>query len=112
MRNTYFSEGRTRRREVPDSDGAIAAKVQVAAAQQWHLELQDLRKALELMPSEQREALLLVGAAGMSYQEAAEIAQVAIGTVKSRVNRARSKLAGLLGIGIAEATDPVPDNLD
>ena len=55
-----------------------------------------------MLPAEQREALVLVGAAGMSYEEAAEVAQCAVGTIKSRVNRARTKLTDMLGL---EGTD-------
>ena len=61
------------------------------------------------LPTDQREALLLVGAQGFSYEEAAEICGVAVGTIKSRVNRARGKLAELLGV---DDTDHLaPDNL-
>ena len=57
---------------------------------------EDFRTALAKLPPDQREALLLVGAQGMSYEEAAEVCGVPLGTVKSRVNRARTKLAELL----------------
>jgi RNA polymerase sigma-70 factor (ECF subfamily) len=70
--------------------------------------MQDLRKALELLPPHQREAVVLVGAAGMTYEEAAEIAKCAVGTMKSRVNRARVKLSELFGVDGAAtfAEDP------
>jgi RNA polymerase sigma-70 factor (ECF subfamily) len=106
LRNTYFSELRKRRREVEDVDGKKTASLSVVPAQQGHLDMQDLREALKLLPAEQREALL-VGAAGMSYEEAAEVAQCAVGTIKSRVNRARTKLSGLLGL--AETDEFGPD---
>jgi RNA polymerase sigma-70 factor (ECF subfamily) len=106
LRNTFFSELRKRRREVEDSDGKKAESLSVAPAQQGHLDMQDLRKALDLLPPNQREALVLIGAAGMSYEEAAEIAHCAVGTVKSRVNRARIKLGSLLGIEGADAFGP------
>jgi RNA polymerase sigma-70 factor (ECF subfamily) len=79
--------------------------------------MQDVRKALDLLPPRQREALVLVGAAGMSYDETAEITKCAVGTVKSRVNRARSRLAQLLGVDSAQAfgqdfaTSAVPDRV-
>ena len=60
--------------------------------------MQDFRRALNLLPPDQREALMLVGAAGFSYEEAAAISGCAVGTIKSRVNRARSKLTELLGV--------------
>jgi RNA polymerase sigma-70 factor, ECF subfamily len=106
LRNSYFSEMRKRRREVEDADGKKAATLSVAPAQQGHVDMQDFRKALDLLPPDQREALVLVGAAGMSYEETAEIAHCAVGTVKSRVNRARLKLANLLGIDGADAFGP------
>jgi RNA polymerase sigma-70 factor (ECF subfamily) len=101
LRNTYFSELRKRRREVEDVDGKKTASLSVAPAQQDHVDIQDFRKALTLLPADQREALVLVGAVGMSYEEAAQVAQCAVGTVKSRVNRARIKLTDMLGM-----TDP------
>ena len=60
---------------------------------------------LASLPPLQREALILVGAAGMSYEEAAEIESMQLGTIKSRVNRARSRLVHLLGVDGAEARD-------
>jgi RNA polymerase sigma-70 factor (ECF subfamily) len=96
LRNTYLSEMRKRRREVQDSDGKKAEGLLAAPAQQGHVDLEDMRKALAVLPPDQREALVLVGAAGMTYEEAAEIAHCAVGTVKSRVNRARTKLSSLL----------------
>jgi RNA polymerase sigma-70 factor, ECF subfamily len=103
LRNSYFSELRRHRREIGDADGKMAASLSVAPAQLAHLDMQDLRKALDLLPADQREALVLVGAAGMSYEEASAIAGCAVGTVKSRVNRARVKLATALGISSADA---------
>jgi RNA polymerase sigma-70 factor, ECF subfamily len=105
LRNSYFSEIRKRRREV-ECDGKRAGSLLVAPAQQGHLDMQDLRKALELLPPGQREAVVLVGAAGMSYEEAAKIGRCAVGTVKSRVNRARVKLAHLLGVESVNAFGP------
>ena len=60
--------------------------------------MEDFRKALDSLPADQREALVLVGAAGFSYEEAAAISGCAVGTIKSRVNRARSKLIELLSV--------------
>jgi len=96
LRNTYFSERRKRRREVEDADGSYAARLATHPAQHGHMEMQDFRAALVRLPDDQREALILVGAAGFSYEEAAEISGCAVGTIKSRVNRARNRLAGML----------------
>jgi RNA polymerase sigma-70 factor, ECF subfamily len=79
----------------------------VHAEQHGHLDMEDLRVALEKLPEDQREAIILVGASGFSYEEAADICSVAVGTIKSRVNRARVKLTELLNPRDAEnfATD-------
>jgi RNA polymerase sigma-70 factor, ECF subfamily len=98
LRNIYFSNCRKGAREVQDSDGFYAQRVVVPGGQESHIELQDFRKALTLLPLEQREALILVGASGLSYEEAAGVCDVEIGTIKSRVSRARSRLADLLGL--------------
>ena len=105
LRNTYFSERRKRKREVEDADGSYAARLATHPAQHGHMEMQDFRAALVQLPDDQREALILVGAAGFSYEEAAEISGCAVGTIKSRVNRARNRLAGMLGL---EDEDSVP----
>jgi len=109
LRNAYFSELRKTKREVADSDGLIAARVAVAAEQHAHLDLKDLASALAKLPADQREALVLVGAEGFSYEDAATIAGCAVGTVKSRVNRARGKLAELMSAP-SEAAQAPPDD--
>jgi RNA polymerase sigma-70 factor (ECF subfamily) len=93
-----ISEYRKWKHEVADADGSFAARLKTHPSQQSHLDFEDFRAALVTLPVDQREALLLVGADGMSYEEAAQVCQVAVGTVESRVNRARSKLAFLLNI--------------
>jgi RNA polymerase sigma-70 factor (ECF subfamily) len=98
MRNTYFSQYRKARREVQDTDGAAAARLVSSPEQQGHLDLADFRAALDRLAPDQREALILIGASGFSYEEAAEICGCAIGTVKSRVNRARQRLMQMLSI--------------
>ena len=62
------------------------------------MDLLDLHGALQQLPNDQREALILIGASGLSYEEAASICSCAIGTMKSRVNRARNRLAEILSI--------------
>lgn len=96
LRNAYYSDMRRKRREVEDADGKIAERFPVKATQQDNLELDDLRRAMSLLPAEQREALTLVSASGCSYEEAAEICNCAIGTMKSRVSRARRAVLALL----------------
>lgn len=98
LRNTYFSQYRKRRREFDDRDGSRVAELAVLPGQQSHVDLQDFRRALDTLPPDQREALILVGAAGFSYEETASICGCAIGTIKSRVNRARARLSQSLAI--------------
>ncbi len=102
LRNVYISDIRRRRREVQDTDGVFAEGVAVAPQQNGHMDLVDFRKALGELPEEQREALILIGAAEFSYEEAAEISGCAVGTVKSRVNRARNALAKRLNLDAGE----------
>ncbi|MBO0733336.1 MAG: sigma-70 family RNA polymerase sigma factor [Methylocapsa sp.] len=97
-RNIYYSEYRKKRREVADPDGALAASLSAAPAQGCHMDLLDLCAALQKLPSDLREALILIGASGLSYHEVASICGCAIGTIKSRVNRARNRLAKLLSV--------------
>ena len=98
LRHSYYSEYRTRRREVADSDGAIAARLATAPAQSGHMDFLEFRSALQKLPADQREALILIGASGLSYEEAAGVCNCAVGTMKSRVNRARNRLVELLAI--------------
>ena len=106
LRNTYFSERRKRRREVEDADGSYAATLATHPEQHGHMEMQDFRAALTRLPDDQREALILVGAAGFSYEEAAEISGCAVGTIKSRVNRARNRLGEMLGMDETGEDEP------
>jgi RNA polymerase sigma-70 factor (ECF subfamily) len=96
LRNIYFSEYRKRRREVADSDGALAAKLATAPAQNSHMDMLDFRAALNRLKIDQREALILIAGSGLSYEEAASICGCAVGTMKSRVHRARKRIAEIL----------------
>lgn len=98
LRNLFFSEHRKRRREVEDANGHLSAQLSVAPEQLGHMDFEDFRIALQTLPNDQREALILVGAEGFSYEEAATISGCAVGTIKSRVNRARCRLNDLLGL--------------
>lgn len=100
LRNQYYSEGRKRRREVEDAEGTHAGRLADVAAQPGHLELDDFLRAMRLLSDEQREALVLIGASGFSYEEAAEICGVRVGTVKSRVSRARAQLEAIMAGGV------------
>ena len=98
LRNEFYSQMRKRGREVQDSDGVITARLAVHPAQQGSMDLDDFRTALETLPEDQREAIILIGASGFSYEEAAEICDCAVGTIKSRVSRARSRLQEILNV--------------
>ena len=98
LRNLFRSEYRKRRREVEDADGSYAETLKTHPEQTSHVEFKEFTVALNKLPEDQREALILIGASGFSYEEAAEICGCAVGTIKSRVNRARTRLANLLHI--------------
>src|SRR3979490_2801976 len=98
LRNLFRSEYRKRRREVEDVDGSYAESLKSHPEQEGRMEMREFRTALAKLPQDQREALILVGAAGFSYEEAAAICECAVGTIKSRVNRARTRLAERLAI--------------
>jgi len=97
LRNQFHTGFRKRRREVEDPDGIMAGMLSCAPEQGGYLDLQDMRTALARLPVDQREALLLVAAEGLSYEDAAAVCGTKVGTIKSRINRARTKLAELLG---------------
>ncbi len=92
LRNQFYSECRKHRREVEDVDGTIAGQLIAPAAQEYGSDLQVVLAHMARLPALQREALLLVGAQGLTYEAAAEIMGCQTGTVKSRVSRARAYL--------------------
>jgi RNA polymerase sigma-70 factor (ECF subfamily) len=106
LRNQFYSEYRKRRREVQDSTGSYAERLGTLPEQEAHEEFSRFHAALARFPTDQREALILVGALGFSYEEAARICGCAIGTVKSRVNRARHRLAEVLSIKSSDDFGP------
>ena len=99
QRNAYYSAYRRKWRQVDWDDQVMDHRLVTDASQQASVELTDLRRAMTMLPDEQREALILVGAGGFSYQEAAAICACAVGTMKSRVSRARHALAELMADG-------------
>lgn len=99
LRNTYYSLRRKRRREVEDTDGALSGALAQKPDHDGRLHMRDFNTAFAQLNDEQREALVLVGASGFSYEEAAEMCGVKTGTIKSRVNRARTRLAELMELG-------------
>jgi len=96
LRNLHIN-GIRRRQAVVDIDGEGQAAIGAASgAQIVRLELRDLRRALGMLPNEQREVVLLIGLEGISYGEAADILGISIGTVKSRLSRGRRALRLLM----------------
>lgn len=110
LRNTYYSLYRKRRREVEDPNGKMAMQLSEKPAHDGHLAMTDFRAAFAQLTDEQREVLILVGAEGFSYEDAAEMCGCAVGTIKSRTYRARKRLAELMHLdeeGELEMTDAV-----
>jgi RNA polymerase sigma-70 factor (ECF subfamily) len=102
LRNTFLSDIRRRRDDVSlDAEPYYADYFGVAAEQHSRLDSSDLQKALGELNPDQRTAIILVGAEGFTYEEAAVICNCAVGTIKSRVNRARIRLLELLKIDSA-----------
>lgn len=109
LRNAYLTDMR-RNRFRGEYDENVAERILTApAGQEEPIHLADLHRALLTLPPERREALLLVGAGGFSYEEAASICGCAVGTIKSRVSRARTRLAELLSLESGESygADPM-----
>jgi RNA polymerase sigma-70 factor, ECF subfamily len=106
LRNRYYS-GQRRLKWRADFDIEVIERTLVAPDDpSINVELEDVRRALAMLPAFQREALILVGAGGMSYDEVANIVGCPVGTVKSRVRRARDELESILFDGRAEPTVP------
>lgn len=92
MRNRFFTDCRKRARERTGAEDCVSGGPVVAPQQEWHMAAQEMQAALRDMPVHYREALVLVTVIGESYQHAAEVLDCDIGTIKSRVNRARGIL--------------------
>lgn len=110
LRNTFYSLRRKRKREVEDTDGTMGESLATKPDHDGRLNLRDFKVAFDQLPDTQREALVLIGAQGLAYEEAAEVCGVAVGTIKSRVGRARARLAELMELSeedSLEITDSV-----
>ncbi|WP_312815038.1 sigma-70 family RNA polymerase sigma factor [Brevundimonas sp.] len=99
LRNQFYSEKRRSWRSTQLDQEAAERTLIAVDDPEAPVALDELRQALKTLPEEQREALILVGAGGFAYEEAAEICQCAVGTVKSRVSRARKALQTALERG-------------
>ncbi len=99
LRNQFYSEKRRSWRSTQLDQEAAERTLVAVDDPQAPVALDELRMGLKMLPAEQREALILVGAGGFAYEEAAEICGCAVGTVKSRVSRARKALQAILDSG-------------
>ncbi len=106
LRNAYLSEIRRKDAKTGSLDESPAINAAVPASQDKRLAIRDLRAALGQLRPEQREALILVGASGMSYEDAARVCHCAVGTIKSRLSRARTELAAVLAGTPGSSDDP------
>jgi RNA polymerase sigma-70 factor (ECF subfamily) len=97
MRNQFYTELRKGRREVEDGDGLLAGQLAAPADQDHASTLRVVQERMQALPEAQRQALLLIGAEGYTYEEAALRLGCQVGTVKSRVSRARASLLAALG---------------
>ncbi|MBX4192364.1 sigma-70 family RNA polymerase sigma factor [Candidatus Parcubacteria bacterium] len=105
LRNYFHTQYRKRKREVEDVEGDYAGRLSIPANQDDYLELSELFEELDSIPPDQRDALILVGSLGHSYEKAAKLEDIAVGTIKSRVHRARARLEEKFGF--AEKTSVV-----
>lgn len=103
LRNTFYTAAAARRNTVQDVEGKFAARLACAPDQEWRLQYNELLGALDELSQDARDALLMVVAAGLSYEEAADVAGCPVGTMKSRVNRARETLAEMVEIDLPKA---------
>ncbi len=123
LRNTFLSQMRRNKFVGEYDETAVERTMSTPASQEDSGEMADLQRGLMELPQDQREALILVGAGGMSYEEAAGICDCALGTMKSRVSRARSALEDIMNSGqfsqsradappASEAVDAIMDSVE
>ena len=103
LRNTHISQAKRRNRELNSLASAVEPEdIGAAPAQHWLAATSALRASLEELPEDQREVVILIGGLGLSYEECADICGCPIGTIKSRLNRARARLSILLDADTAD----------
>ncbi|WP_084462576.1 sigma-70 family RNA polymerase sigma factor [Oceanibaculum pacificum] len=96
MRNSFYTNANRANREITGGSDCASVTVSSGATQEWNIRTKELRRALEALPTTQREAIVLVGAWGVPYEEAAQICGCEVGTIKSRISRGRETLARIL----------------
>lgn len=97
MRNTFYTRARIAAREAPGLLDCVSLRLISEATQEWSVQSKEVHAAIQQLPEHQREVLMLIGVLGVSYEEAGEICGCAVGTVKSRLNRARANVLEFLG---------------
>lgn len=112
LRNEYFTQKRRSWRTISLEPSEAAQTIVATDTADQGIELNELRRALDMLPDNQRIALILVGASGVTYAEAADICECAIGTVKSRVNRARESLIEIMARGNFEKSSDGVESLN
>ena len=96
LRNCHLNEYRRRRFDGGTVDDLPEARLSVSGNQQAVVELKEVQRLMLAIPIKLREALILVSAAELTYKDASLVCGCAVGTIKSRVNRARTELARLI----------------
>jgi RNA polymerase sigma-70 factor (ECF subfamily) len=104
MRNTFYNRIKIANREAPGQMDCASTRPVMEATQEWSARAREISQAINALPQQQREVLVLIGVLGVSYEEAAEVCGCAMGTVKSRLNRARERLLELLGEASSAST--------
>ncbi|MBA3446431.1 MAG: sigma-70 family RNA polymerase sigma factor [Pseudaminobacter sp.] len=97
MRNTFYTRIKISNREGPGLLDCASARPVSAASQEWSLRSREMALAIQALPDDQRQVIVLIGVLGTSYEDAASICDCAIGTIKSRLNRARNRLLESMG---------------
>jgi RNA polymerase sigma-70 factor, ECF subfamily len=111
LRNLVFSQTRKKRRDMAYRLTCAQQSWKTHAEQHGKMELMQMRQALMQISADQREAIVLVGASGFTYEEAAEVIGCAVGTVKSRVSRARDRLVKLMQVNASDRFGPQGQDL-
>jgi len=114
MRNTHYTRVKAAAREAPGLLDCASSRPVTEASQDWSMQSREVHHAIQKLPEHQREVLMLIGVLGVSYEETAEICGCAVGTVKSRLNRARASVLEFLGEtssqALVERRHPLAEN--
>ena len=113
MRNTHYTRVKVAAREAPGLLDCASGRPVSEASQDWSVQSSEVHQAIQQLPEHQREVLMLIGVLGVSYEETADICGCAVGTVKSRLNRARAGVLEFLGEassqGLVERRHPLAE---